>query len=235
LDLQDEPAWKNLALCLHACIVSYTGKFNKALGLYEKATAEKCDMPVGVDEALAILFFHYACLLLKLKRYDDSKRAAENLLKARQDYPVLGFLGYQLLARMELAKASERPRKGGVVNKKALLGDAEKHLAKGKEYLNLGPAHDQFIVSELFMAQFDRARGNLRDAHNHLKQAEDAVGPFALLGMDCLLERAKLCLAQGDTENAKETYTILRSRVNEHGYHCIDKELSDLEKELNRA
>jgi tetratricopeptide (TPR) repeat protein len=235
LDLQNEPAWKKLALCLHACIVSYTGKFNKALALYEKALAEKCDMPVGVDEALAILLFHYACLLLKLKRYDDAKREAEYLLQARQDYPVLGFLGYLLLARMELAKASERPRKDRVVNRKGPLGDAEKLLAQGKEYLNLGPAHDQFIVSELVMAELDRARGNLRDAHNHLKLAEDAVGPFALLGMDYLLERAKLCLDQGDTENAREMFTILRSRVNEHGYHCIDKELSDLEKELNQA
>lgn len=61
-------------------------------------------------------------------------------------------------------------------------------LEQGKAYLNLGPAHDQIIVNELFMAQCNRLNGNFGEADNHLKRAEAAVGPFVLLNMDCLLE-----------------------------------------------
>jgi hypothetical protein len=142
-------------------------------------------------------------------------------------------LGYQLLARMELAKASER--KGGVVNKKALLGDAEEHLAEGKKYLNLGPAHDQLVVSELFMAQCNRIRGNLPEADSHLRQAEEAAEAFVLLKIDCLLERAWLCLIQGDREKARKMCKSVRDLVNDHNYLCIDKELRELEDKLQKA
>jgi tetratricopeptide (TPR) repeat protein len=221
LDLQGEPLWEKIALCLHACTVSYMGKFDEALEHHERAATLKCDMAGGFDVALALLRFHYGCLLVKRKRFDDAKREADNLLKARQDNPVLGFLGYLLLARMELARAS--------------LGDAEKYLAQGKEYLNLGPAHDQFVVSELFMAQCNRMRGNLQEADSHLRQAEEAAEAFVLLKIDCLLERAWLCLIQGDREKARKMCKSVRDLVNDHNYLCIDKELSDLEKELHQA
>ena len=99
-------------------------------------------------------------------------------------------------------------------------------------FCNLGPAYDQFVVSELFMAKVDRVRENLDDADNHLKRAEETVGPFALLEMDCLLERAWLSLAQGDTEKAREKCKTVRGRAKKHHYLCIEKELSDLEKIL---
>jgi tetratricopeptide (TPR) repeat protein len=235
LDLQGEPFWKKIALCLHACIVSYMGEFDEALEHYERAAAMKCDMPGGFDVALAILRFHYGCLLLKLKRFDDAKREAENHLNARHDNPVLGFLGYQLLARTALARPSEQPRKGRAANRSGPLGDAEKLLAQGKEYLNLGPAHDQFVVSELFMAQCNRKRGNLQDADSHLRQAEEATEAFALLKMDCLLERTWLSLAQGDKERARKTCKSVRDHVTDHNYLCIDKELRELEDELQKA
>jgi tetratricopeptide (TPR) repeat protein len=236
LDLHDEPVLKRLALCLHACMVSYTGEFDQALEMYEKATANKCDMPTGFGVSSAILVFHYACLLLKRKRYADAEREARNLLEARQDHPVLGFLGYQLLARMELAKASEkiaeRPRgKRG----NPLLGGAKEYFDQGKVYLNLGPAHDQIIVNALFMAQFYRFSGNLEEADHYLKRAEEAVGPFVLLNIDCLLERARLLLAQGDMGTAMEKLENVHNLVDKHGYHCIDGDLTDLKMKLKKV
>jgi hypothetical protein len=79
---------------------------------------------------------------------------------------------------------------------------------------------------------FNCLSGDLEGSDLYMKQAEDAVGAFALLNMDCLLERAWLCLAQGDQARARETWMTVRGLVNSHHYHCIDKELSDLEKEL---
>jgi DNA-binding XRE family transcriptional regulator len=236
-ELRDEPFWtfwKKIALCLHACMVSYRGEFHEALKLYKQAMAEKCDgTPYGFDVVLAILRFHYACLLLQLKSYKDAEREGWELVDKGQGSPVLGFLGYQVLSRMELAKAWERiAEKPRGKREKPALAEVKKHLNQGKDYLNLGPAHDQIIISELFMAQFDRVREKYKDADNHLKRAEKAVESFALLEVDCLLERAKLFLAQGDKENAREKCKTARRRVNDYGYRCIDKQLSDLENEL---
>jgi hypothetical protein len=174
---------------------------------------------------------------------------AQKLNNAATDNPTLGFLGNQVLARMELAMALEWSRKDCVADRKIPLCEAEEHLAraeehfaKGKNYLNLCPAHDQTIVNALFMSQFYRIRGDLEEAANHLKRAEEIVGPFVLLNMDCLLERAWLFLTQFQMEKTSEKLNEVSSLVGKlhnlvakHGYKCIDMELKDLEHELEKA
>ena len=57
-ELRDEPfwtVWKQIALCLNACMVSYRGDFRKALKLYKQAMAEKCDLADGFETVLPIL------------------------------------------------------------------------------------------------------------------------------------------------------------------------------------
>jgi tetratricopeptide (TPR) repeat protein len=250
-DLHDEPMWKKIALCLHGCMLSYRGEFDEALKQYREAMTKKCNNPDGFEVVLALLSFHYACLLLKKREphKEEVKLEAQKLNDAATDNPTLGFLGNQVLARMELAIALEWSRKDCVANRKNPLSEAEEHLAraeehfaKGKDYLNLDPAYDQTIVNALFMSQFYRIRGDLEEAANHLKRAEEIVGPFVLLNMDCLLERGWLFLAQFQTEKTSEKLNEvsslvrkLHSLVEKHGYKCIEMELKDLEHELEKA
>jgi tetratricopeptide (TPR) repeat protein len=231
------PLWKKIALCLHGCMLTYRGEFDKALRRYKQAMAEKCDLaPDAFDAMLAILSFRYACLLLHRESYEDAEQEARELVNKAQAIPANGFSAYQLLARIELAKFSENNGEGPHPNlTNTSLVNAEKLFDQAKGYLNLAPAYDQIVVNALFMAQFNRLSGNLQEADHHLKQAEKAVGPFVLLKMDCLLERAWLCLAQGDKAKAKEKCTAVGSLVNNHRYHFIDKELRDLEKKLEQA
>jgi tetratricopeptide (TPR) repeat protein len=223
--LRGESFWplrKKIALSLHACMLSYSGDFPMALKLYKQAMAQKCEpVPDGFDAMLAILGNQYARLLLRLESYEDAKREGGELVKKAQGNPVLGFLGYQLFGRVELATLS--------------LEAAKNCLDQAKDYLNLGPTHGQMIVNALFMAQFNRLTGNLQEADDYLRQAEDAVGDFELLRMDCLLERAWLCLAQGDKAEAREKWKTVRRGVDSHSYRLIDKELRDLEKKLGQA
>lgn len=241
-DLPDEPIWKKIALCLHGCMLSYRGEFDVAEKQYRKAMTKECDIPDGFEVVWAILRFHYACLLLERKSYEEAERQAQKLKSAAKDNPTLEFLSYQILARMELAKSSERSRRGCVANRENPLSSAEEHLGKaeeyfvtGRDYLNHGPAHDQTIVNALFMARFYRLRGNLEEAADHLERAEEAVGPFVLLNMDCLLERAWLLLAQLQSERASEKLNEVSSLAEKHGYKCINRELEDLEKELRKV
>jgi ATP/maltotriose-dependent transcriptional regulator MalT len=233
--LRGEPPWplrKRFGLRLHACMLAYRGEFAEALMLYDQAADEKCDLaPDAFDGALAILQNQYARLLLQLGSYDDAKLEGWKLVKKGQANPVLGFLGYQVLGQIELAIASGNNGEGPHPSlKTASLANAEKLLDQAKDHLNLGPTHGQVIVNTLFMAQFNRLSGKLEVAADYLKRAEDAVGDFVLLKIDCHLERARLCLAQGDKARAREESKTVQNLVSSHCYHFRDKELKDLEK-----
>jgi hypothetical protein len=82
------------------------------------------------------------------------------------------------------------------------------------------------------MAQFNRFSGDLAEADRYLTGAEEAVGPFVLLNMDCLVERAWLHLDQGNPQKAREKWLIARNLADRHRYHRIDKELKELEQRL---
>jgi transcriptional regulator with XRE-family HTH domain/tetratricopeptide (TPR) repeat protein len=235
-ELRGEPLWKKIALCLHACMLAYTGQFNEALRLYNQAMAETCGpAPNAFDADLAILRFHYACLLLKRGRYKEAEHEGWELVEKGQSTPLIGFLGYQVLGRMALEKPSKKFLEGdGGKRVNPLRGNAEGYLDKGKVYLSLVPAYDQIIVNKLFMARFNRLNENLEEADRYLKLAEEDVGPFELLKMDCILERAWLCLAQGHTKKAGEKCETVGYLANSHGYHCIDNELKKLQKQLER-
>jgi tetratricopeptide (TPR) repeat protein len=238
-ELGDEPFWrfwKQIFLCLNACVLAYRGEFAEALKLYKRAMREKSAAPpLGFDVILSILQFHYACLLLERKYYEDAGRIGRKLVRKSRRTPVLGFFGYQVLARIELEKAWEQMLKRPDGKwESASLRAAANYLDQGKEYLNLGPAHDEITVNALFMAKFSRLSGDLDGADCHLKAAEERVGGFALLNMDCLVERAWLYLAQGDTKQARQKLMTVRGLANSHRYHCIDNELRELEKQLGR-
>jgi hypothetical protein len=163
------------------------------------------------------------------------KEEADTLIQLGKTNPTLGFLGNQILVRMELAEATKYEREGKKAEKEVCLDRARKHFDEGQPYLNLGPAHDQTIVNSLFMARFYRLSGDLTGAAEHLKRAKDAVGDFALLNMDCELESAWLCLAEQDRVKASEYFKEVSNLVEQIGYHCIDREMEYLEKELGKA
>jgi tetratricopeptide (TPR) repeat protein len=237
-ELGDEPFrrfWKQIFLCLNASVLAYRGKFADALKLYKRAMREKSAAPpLGFDVILSVLQFHYACLLLERKYYEDAERVGRKLVRKSRRTPVLGFFGYQVLARIKLEKAWEQMMKRADGSWESDLLEAANYLDQGKEYLNLGPAHDEITVNALFMAKFSRLSGDLDGADCYLKTAEERVGRFALLNMDCCVERAWLYLAQGDTEQAGQKLKTVCDFVDSHGYHRIEGQLRELANELEK-
>jgi tetratricopeptide (TPR) repeat protein len=234
--LTKEQYWKKIALGLKASLVAYTGNFDEAWTTYEDAREMECDIPEAFTMVWQILMFHYACLLLMLKHYEAAEREAEVMIEqGRCGNPVLGFLGHQIMGRMELAKVTDASRGRLRSGKKALLNLARKQLAEASDYLDHCPAQDQTIVSALYMAQLCRMAGDLDEAASWLKRAEDSVGSFVLLKTDCLLERAWLCLLQGDRTKASDALASARNLIEKHDYHCKDAEVRELESELKNA
>ena len=72
----------------------------------------------------------------------------------------------------------------------------------------------------------DRARGDLDEALSIATR-----GGMRLHEADCHLEYARLCLATGETEAAREHLARAKALVAETGYHRRDGEVAALEQE----
>jgi tetratricopeptide (TPR) repeat protein len=234
--LPGEPFWRKIGLGCRACALAYLGRCEEAVDCFDTARRLECDAPEGFGVSWGILMFHYACHLLKRGRYEEAEREADRLHKmANQGNPVLGFLGHQVRGRAELARLMSKPGTRRLAQRTGPLAHAERHLALAEDDLNRCPAQDMIIASALSLAQCRRMRGDLDAAARELQRAEEAVESFVLLRIDCLLERARLCLARGATDEAAENREKACDLVREHRYHYVDPELQDLAKQLRKA
>lgn len=49
---------------------------------------------------------------------------------------------------------------------------------------------------------------------------------------DCHLERARLCLATGERDAAREHWTTAKAMIEQMSYHRRDKEVAEIEQQL---
>jgi phosphoglycerate-specific signal transduction histidine kinase len=75
--------------------------------------------------------------------------------------------------------------------------------------------------------QFARAQRDLEEALTIATR-----GGMRLHEADCYLESARLHLARGEQEQARESLSKARAMVEEMGYHRRDGEVAELEEDL---
>jgi tetratricopeptide (TPR) repeat protein len=78
--------------------------------------------------------------------------------------------------------------------------------------------------------QFDYAHRDLAEARTIAERGE-----MRLHLADCHLERARLCLALGDRDTARQSHATAQKMVARMGYHRRDAELVELEAELTAS
>jgi len=83
----------------------------------------------------------------------------------------------------------------------------------------------------LARAALRRATGDVRGARADLEEAAliAARGEMRLFQADCHLERARLALAEGDRDRAREHLETAKAMIVETGYHRRDPEVAELE------
>jgi hypothetical protein len=81
-----------------------------------------------------------------------------------------------------------------------------------------------------------RVRGEYLRARTDLDEAQ-RLAERSQMGLhlaDCHLEAARLCLATGEREEAREHWATAKAMVERMGYHRRDGEVAALKEELER-
>jgi hypothetical protein len=73
-----------------------------------------------------------------------------------------------------------------------------------------------------------------RGAHRDLEEAQEIAqrSGMRLYEADCHLEYARLHLAQGKKDEARQSLAIAKKMIQEMGYHRRDREVKELEPQL---
>jgi tetratricopeptide (TPR) repeat protein len=114
------------------------------------------------------------------------------------------------------------------------LTQAATHLDRAVDSLRQAGHQDELPRGLLARAALHRAQGQFARAQRDLEEALTIAtrGGMRLHEADCHLESARLYLARGEQEQARESLSKARAMVEEMGYHRRDGEVAALEELL---
>jgi tetratricopeptide (TPR) repeat protein len=174
--------------------------------------------------------FQYCDLLLNQERYEEALRRADRTLGwvTTENLLLSMALDHLSLGRAHLLLA-QRPGAG-----ESALKAAAAHLEQAVVGLRQ-VGHQEFIVRGLLArAALRRLTGELERARRDLDEALEIAqrGGMRLHEADCYLESARLYLAEGRREEAREALAQASQMVEEIGYRRRDGEVDLLMKDL---
>ena len=172
--------------------------------------------------------FRYCDLLLDQGKSREVKfRSIQTLEIAREEHHLLAnALDSLSLGRAHLFQAQQK----GTRN----CNQAKTHLDQAVDGLRQAGQQDQLPRGLLARAELRRVSGDLQRAQTDLEEALSITtrGGMRLHEADCHLAYARLYLARGEEDKARESLDKAKAMIEEMGYHRRDGEVAALEKEL---
>ena len=173
--------------------------------------------------------FRYYDLLLNQDEFSEVlRRAAKTLEWEKQSGgSLLGIaLGYLSLGRAHLmqVRGAQKPD----------YTQAAEHLEGAGTDLRQAGQQPYISLGLLAHAELRRVMGECEKAQSDLDIAYTIAtrGGMRLFKADCHLEYARLYLAMGEKEQAREHWEKAKEMVDEMGYHRRDGEVEELEEQL---
>jgi tetratricopeptide (TPR) repeat protein len=186
--------------------------------------------------------FRYRELLLgQGKAQEVQSRASQTIEIARQNNWLLDIaLDHLSLGRAYLLQALQEGTAYATeftLTEEGLrtgFSQATAHLERAVDGLRAAGTQDHLPRGLLARAELRRVMGDLPGAQKDLEEALSIAtrGGMQLYQADCHLEYARLYLAQGEREKARESLATAQGMVAEMGYHRRDPEVEELEAEL---
>lgn len=174
--------------------------------------------------------FRYSDLLLgKCKYKEVLNRAGQELgiIEKQGWYSLLDFaLVHLSLGRAYLVKAFQ--------DGKGDLPQVAAHLAQAIDGLRRSGDLDILPLGLMSRAELYIAQKDFDKAHRDLDEAMTIAqrGEMGLHKADCRLSYARLYLAMGDKEKAREELGIAKEMIGKMGYHRRDGEVEEIEEKL---
>jgi tetratricopeptide (TPR) repeat protein len=171
----------------------------------------------------------YCDLLLSQGDYAEvERRASQTLEWAKVGRASLLSMSLEILslARAHLLKSHRDPN--------TLITNSLDFLNRAVDGLRQAGTQHHIPSGLLARAEYYRLTGDWNKAKRDLDEAFTiaARGGMGLHLADCHLEYARLYLAKGDKEKAREHWQIAKDSIEKMGYHRRDKEVQELEEQL---
>jgi tetratricopeptide (TPR) repeat protein len=198
----------------------------------ETAFHEAEEMQKGRQPEYPFLYsvqgFYYCDLLLSQGKYREVQSRAEKFFEWRlpSDSLLTIALDHLAMGRAHLLQTLLCETGEGKGR-----GEATAHLNRAVDGLRQAGQQDELPRGLLARAELRMAMGTLDRARTDLEEALSIArrGGMRLHEADCYLEYARLHLACGEKEKARESLAKAKGMIEEMGYHRRDGEVAELE------
>jgi tetratricopeptide (TPR) repeat protein len=230
-DKSDEWGQKMINRTTLANVLHQHGQFDQAEALFREAEVIQKEWQPEFHLLYSLWGFRYCDLLLSQSEFNEVFRRGTQTLEWAKQQSIASLLTianeYISLGRAHLMQAQ--------TEKKPDYTQAVVHLEQAVTGLRRAGTQHHIPRGLLARAKVRRAMKEYEKAQADLDEAYSIVtrGGMRLFEADCHLEYARLYLAKGDKEQAREHWEKAREMVTETGYHRRDREVEALEDELN--
>jgi tetratricopeptide (TPR) repeat protein len=208
-----------------ATILYFLGRTKEAETSFREAEKIQAEDEPRSPFLYSISGFWYSALLMDKGRYQEVRErlsgtsvTPDSLLDIALEDLSLGQ-AYRLQAQME-----------GTNNFTA----ATEHLTEAMSRLRQNVSQGYLARGLLACAELYRVKGEFDRAQVDLDEAMRLAnhGSMSLHEADCHLEYARLYLARGEKEGARENWATAKEMIERMGYHRWDKDVEDIERQL---
>ena len=215
-----------------ACALHQAGRLEEAESFFAQAEEMQRQRQPEYPILYSFQGFWYCELLLAQGRYDDVLARVGQTLEWAVTYLHKGgsllwiALDHLSLGRAYLMQALDEGESDFAV--------AAEHLGQATEHLRQGEQQDYVVRGALARAELHRGRGDFGAAQSDLEGAMVIAGRggMGLHQADAHLEYARLYLAMGEPNKARESLATAKKMVGDMGYHRRDGEVEELEREV---
>ena len=211
--------------------IHYAGRLSEAEDAFREADKMQKERQSQYPILYSILGFRYCDLLLDQEKYQEVQTRVGQTLAWSTPYGVLLdiALDYLSIGRAYLLQAQREATND--------YTEAADYLKRAIEELRES-ATLPFLPNGLLARaelhrvkdEFDRAQADLEEAMGIAER-----GSMGLHEADCHLEYARLYLARGEKERARESWATARAMIERMGYHRRDRDVEEIGRELGEA
>jgi len=209
------------------------GRLTESQAAFREAEEMQKKRQVGFPLLYSLRGYQYCDLLLGQGDYAEVERRASQTLvwveQAQQDILSVA-LDNLSLGRAHLLQSQQTSE----VSKTSEVSHALTYLNRAVDGLRQAGTQHHIPRGLLARAEYYRVKGALDKAQKDLDEAFTVAtrGGMGLHLADCHLVYARLYLAKGEKEKARERWQIAKDSIEKMGYHRRDKEVQELEMSL---
>jgi tetratricopeptide (TPR) repeat protein len=205
-----------------------SGRQSEAESLFREAVEMQKDRQPEYPILYSLWGFRYCDLMLSQGKYQEVLNRAEQTLEwVKAEGLLLDIaLDYLSLGRAHLLQALQEGSQD--------FTQAAEHLNQAVDGLRKSGYLYYLPLGLLAMAELHRVQSEFEGAQRDIEEAMTIAerGEMGLHQADCHLEYARLYLAIGDKEKAREHLAIAKKMIKQMGYHRRDNEVEELEAVL---